>query len=169
MISRMDSIISTGFGQMKAVKARLTGLVGVFATLSKQHGHVASLMKRLRHDVTKRDDLWPEIRRELLSHERAELAELYPVLRAIPETLPLAESHDREASEMEAMVKKLDATEDPTIFMAGFGDLCDAVLRHAYEEEEHIFPKAQKAIGHDRARELDDAFQATQKKLERLA
>lgn len=77
MPNRMDSMISKGAGMVKAVKARLEGLVGVFKTLAEQHGEVAALLKRLQHSPDKRSELWPEIRRELLSHERAELREVY--------------------------------------------------------------------------------------------
>ncbi len=164
MHSRMDGLISTGAGQVKAVRARLGGLLGVFTTLAKQHGEVAALMRRLRNDPDKCDDLWPEIRRELLSHERAELAVVYPALRECGE-IALVERHEREASQMEQLVARLEELDDDQVFMASFGDLVDAVLHHADEEEKEIFPRAEKALGKQRAAALDQAFLGAKEKI----
>ncbi|TMQ13574.1 MAG: hypothetical protein E6J90_28220 [Deltaproteobacteria bacterium] len=70
-------MISKGAGKVKGVKARLDGLVGVFKTLAEQHGEVKVLLKRLQDKPEKKPELWPEIRRELLSHERGELRVVY--------------------------------------------------------------------------------------------
>ena len=164
MPNRMDSMISKGAGMVKAVKARLEGLVGVFKTLAEQHGEVAALLKRLQHSPDKRSELWPEIRRELLSHERAELREVYPVLRQYGETRVLAEHHDQEASELESLIQRLDliTTDD---WRPLFDQLVETVLHHANEEEEKIFPNAQDAIGHDAARELEQRFLSAKKQI----
>jgi hypothetical protein len=76
MPSRIDSMLSHGLGKVKEVKARLTGLVGVFATLAEQHGEVAALLQSARRSDEKFAELWPTIRRELISHEHAELREV---------------------------------------------------------------------------------------------
>src|SRR5262249_48663483 len=96
MPNRMDSMLSKGGGMMKGVKARLEGLTGVFRTLAEQHGEVAAMLKRLQSKPEKKAELWPEIRRELLSHERGEIREVYPVLRQHVQTRALAEHHDQE-------------------------------------------------------------------------
>ena len=166
MHSRMDGLISTGAGQVKAVRARLGGLHGVFTTLAKQHGEVSALMRALRNDPEKCDDLWPEIRRELLSHERAELAVVYPALRECGE-IQLADRHDKEASEMEQLIARLEELDDEQMFMASFGDLCDAVLHHAKEEEKEIFPRAEKALGKERAAQLDQACLGAKQRIAR--
>src|SRR5512138_490848 len=98
-MNRMDSMLSRGLGTFKAVKARLSGLVGIFKTLSEQHGEVTALLERAKLSDERFTELWPEIRRELLSHERAEVRELYPVLRLHAQTVALADHHDAEASQ----------------------------------------------------------------------
>src|SRR5437868_13707052 len=162
MPHRMDSIISKGAGKVKGVIARLDGLVGVFKTLAGQHGEVVALMKKLQDKPEKKSELWPDIRRELLSHERGELREVYPVLRLRPETADLADQHALEASELEGLIDQIDAAADRGWTLI-FDDLVEAVTQHAEEEEKRIFPKAQKVIGDKMARELEPKFLAAKK------
>jgi hypothetical protein len=159
MPNRMDSMIAKGAGKMKGVRARLDGLVGVFKTLAEQHGEVKVLLKRLQDKPEKKSELWPEIRRELLSHERGEKREVYPVLRHHAQTRALAEHHDQEAAEMESMIATLDRGE-ALDWQALYDQLVDSVIHHAEEEEKEIFPKAQDAIGHEAARDMEPRFLA---------
>lgn len=162
MPNRMDSIVAKGAGMMKGIKARLDGLVGVFRTLAEQHGEVSAMLMRLQDKPEKKSELWPEIRRELLSHERGELREVYPVLRQYPDTVALAERHDAEAGELERLIERLDTAlaED---WRALYDQLVDTVVRHAREEESEIFPRAQDVIGHQRARDIEPRFLAAKK------
>ena len=162
MPNRMDSMMSKGAGVMKGVKARLDGLVGVFRTLAEQHAEVSTLLKRLQDKPEKRSELWPEIRRELLSHERGEIREVYPVLRQHVATRALAEHHDQEAADLERLIERLDmATADDWLPL--YDQLVDTVIQHAGEEETAIFPKALEAIGDKQAKELDARFLAAKK------
>ena len=164
MPNRMDSMLSKGAGMMKGVKARLEGLTGVFKTLAEQHGEVAAMLKRLQSKPEKKAELWPEIRRELLSHERGEIREVYPVLRQHVQTRALAEHHDQEAAEMERLIEQLDtATADD--WRRLFDQLTDTVIHHANEEENSIFPKAQEAIGDQAAKELEARFLSAKQQL----
>jgi len=164
MPNRMDSMLSKGAGVMKGFKARLEGLTGVFKTLAEQHGEVAAMLKRLQSKPEKQAELWPEIRRELLSHERGEIREIYPVLRQHVQTRALAEHHDQEAAEMERLIEQLDtATADD--WRRLFDQLTDTVIHHANEEENSIFPKAQEAIGDKAAKDLEARFLAAKNQL----
>jgi len=166
MPNRMDSIIAKGTGTAKAVEARLRGLVGVFKTLAEEHGEVGALLKRVKNDPAKRSELWPKIRQELVSHEKAELREVYPALREHPETSALAERHDAEATELSALIERLHQTD---VAAAEWGPMFErlvGLVDHHVEEEEHdIFPKAQEAIGADRAREIEPKFLAVKKQI----
>ena len=163
MPNRMDSMISKGAGMMKGVKARLDGLHGVFRTLAEQHGEVSAMLKRLQDKPEKKNELWPEIRRELLSHERAEMREIYPVLRQHAQTRALAEHHDQEAADLERLIERLDMQVGDWNML--FDQLVDAVIHHANEEENEIFPKAQDAIGDRATKDLDARFLATKKQI----
>lgn len=166
MSSRMDSFVSHGKGAMKQFQARLDGLVGVFATLAKQHGEVSALLARCRRDASRRVELWPEIRRELISHERAEMRVLYPELRQHDATRTLADHHDQEASQLESVIGRLDAEPiESEMWGQVFDRLVESVLLHAVEEEKQIFPAAQHQLGDARARELEAPFLAAKKQI----
>ena len=166
MSNRMDEIISKTKGAAKAVKARVEGLVGIFALLAKQHTEAGSLMDAVKADKAKRAELWPKVRTALLTHERAEMRVLYPELRMHDELRALANSHDAEAAELERMIHDLDSVEMASDTWGNlFERLADTVVRHAAEEESEIFPKAQTILGKDRAKQLEPKFEQTQKAL----
>lgn len=168
MPNRMDQMISKGAGMMKGVKARLDGLVGVFKTLAEQHGEVSAMLKRLQDKPEKKAELWPEIRRELLSHERGEMREVYPVLRQHVETRTLADVHDQEAAELERLIERIDMAATGE-WRTLFDQLVDTVIQHANEEEETIFPRALDAIGHKAAKDLEPRFLAAKKQAAAMA
>jgi hypothetical protein len=141
-------------------------LIGVFHTLARQHADVVLLIERVRDEPERRNQLWKEIRRALLSHEHGELREIYPVLRHDERTAMIAENHDHEAREMERMIEQLDGDMRDDEWHVCFGKLAAAVQTHAEEEERWIFPKAQKVLGAERARALEAAFVATQQEIE---
>ena len=166
MPNRMDSIISKGKGAVKGAEARLRGLVGVFKVLSEQHGEAGALLKRVQRDPARRAELWPKIRRELVSHEMAELRELYPVLREREETRALADRHEAEAGQLSALIDRIHATEMSSAEWGQlFDQLAEQVEQHVKEEEGEIFPKAQQAFGAARAKEIEPQFLATQKQI----
>jgi hemerythrin superfamily protein len=166
MPNRMDSMLSHGMARVKAVKARLSGLVGVFKTLASEHGEVRVLLERAKTSDERFVDLWPTIRRELISHEKAERRELYPVLRAHPETRSIADHHDAEADELDALIASVDALGVGTPELrATFQRLIDLVVHHAHEEESNFFPKAQEVIGKDRAELIEPKFLAAKRQL----
>ena len=165
-MNRMDSMLSRGLGTFKAVKARLSGLVGIFKTLSEQHGEVTALLERAKTSDARFTELWPEIRRELLSHERAEMRELYPILRLHARTVALADHHDAEASQLEHLITQIDGLAVGTVARRDlFHTLVDTVRHHAKKEETEIFGVAQEAIGKELALELDKSFRATKKSI----
>ena len=162
MSNRLDSMEAKEAGKANVVKTRLDGLVGVFKTLVQQHSSVSALLRRMQDRPEKKAELWPEIRRELLSHERGEMRAVYPVLREHALLRGLAGHHAQEASEIERLIGEIDAAQ-PEAGRRLIDQLVDAVRRHIEMEEKEIFPKAQKAIGEQGARELDAKFFAAKK------
>jgi len=159
MPSRSDQIASKGMGIAKAVKATAKGIVGVFKTLMEQHGEVSALIRRVQKDAGKRADLWPQIRRELLSHERGELRVVYPALRERAETRELADRHDAEATSLEGQIAAVDQEPtDSTAWAEAFDRLVELVQAHVTFEENEVFPAAMAALGDNRARALAAPF-----------
>ena len=164
MATRMDSSESRGPGRRKGTKGRTDDLAGIFERLAEQHGEILALMKAFQKDPDD-EDLWDEIREELLSHERGELRELYPVLRQHAELAEMADDHDDDAAELEDLVLRLDEVDETDEFASLFAELVDAVMRHADDEETRIFPKALEVLGDDEAQELEERYLETQREL----
>jgi hemerythrin superfamily protein len=143
------------------------GLVGVFRTLADQHDQVAKLFDQLKATPEARATIWPQLRRELVSHEHSEVRELYPVLRQLDETRVLADHHDEEARELDALIHRLDSLDlQSDKWSQLFDQLVKTVLHHAKAEEEaKIFPVAQQVLGKARAIELDAKVRAAKQQL----
>jgi len=163
----MEEFASKGMGKVKAAEATLKGLKGVFKVLAEQHGEVTALLLRAKasSQVEKKRDLWVTIRQELLSHERAELEVVYPVLRRYEATQPIAQTHEVEAAELSSMINRLEAGQ---IGSSDWNDVFDrlvtTVKSHASEEEREFFPKAQHVIGEDVAKGLEPKFLAAKQR-----
>jgi hypothetical protein len=161
MANRVEKVASEVMGAIKAAKATFEGLPGVFKELAREHGEVMALLARLRmtSDAAVRRELFPQIREELLSHEKGELAVVYPALREHEELAAYAEMHEREAETIERMIDGLSgmAYEDHG-WRDAFDELVNTVKRHTKEEEDEFFPAAARVMGRERAIELTDPF-----------
>ncbi|HEX4451444.1 MAG TPA: hemerythrin domain-containing protein [Kofleriaceae bacterium] len=165
MANPIDIVVAKARGFEKSMEAHRDGLLGVFQTLAKQHGEAVALIDRVRDDTKKRDPLWRTIEIALVSHERAELEAVYPVLAEEPQLRTYVERHAREADALTALIGRLNTMpmtgED---WMTVFDELGDAVATHAAEEEHEIFPAALAVIGENCAKQLDDRFKAAHKR-----
>jgi len=159
MANPIDVVVAKTKGAEHAIKAHHDGLVGVFTTLAKEHGEAAALMERVSADPSKRESLWPKIRIALATHEKGELKAVYPVLDRHATLKPLVAQHAEEAAELDKMIAHLDGTSiESDEWGSLFATLARAVVSHAAEEENDIFPAAMNAIGVDEAKRLDKAF-----------
>jgi hypothetical protein len=163
MPNRVEELASKAAGAVKVAKATLVGLSGVFKHLAKEHGEVSALLMRVKmsSDPEVRRELFPKIRMELVSHEQAEIRELYPVFREYPETQPLAEDHDSDALSLSSVIEELTRIPmDSDAWEHTFDRLVTLVQKHVKLEENHYFPAAQRAFG-GRADELLARFEQT--------
>jgi hemerythrin-like domain-containing protein len=170
MPNAVEKIIAKGKGKAKAINARLEGLTGVFSHLAEEHGEVSAMLSQLRSsdDPEKREDLWNEIRIELVSHERAEVAEVYPVFRRHPDLAEIAEEHDEEAGQLEAAVNEVDETDVTSDdWEERLERLITLVKQHAEEEEQVYFPSAQNVLERDTIAALQDVFHAAKEAAKR--
>jgi len=164
MPNTFEKAASKTMGAMKDVKATFKGLHGVFKKLMEEHGEVSALILRVNSssDESVRRELYPTIRKELLAHEKGELATEYPFLAQFPEMSDIAAEHHREATELESEISALDHLDvgDPR-WDIGFERLASLVKKHVAEEEGEYFPRAQEAIGEDKAEMLRTRYEAT--------
>lgn len=150
------------------ISPHIANLTGVFSRLAEQHRELAALLRRAEHasDPDKRRDLWGTIRRELLSHERAELSEVYSVIGQFEAVRDIARRHAPEARELEAAALELDAIScDAPAWASGLRQLSTLLEDHAQEEEHDYFPRAQEALGPTRAQALEPIFLNAQQRI----
>jgi hypothetical protein len=163
MPNRIDHAASEVLGTVKAVKATLENLHGVFKQLAREHGEVIALLERVKitSDVKVRAELFPKIRAELLAHEKGELAEVYPAFFKHEELAGYAEMHEREAGALERMLQRLTGMScDDAAWAPAFAELARAVEHHAKEEEDEFFPQAGRVLGTEAAEEMKARYLA---------
>lgn len=154
----------------KASQATFQGLTGVFKHLVQEHGEVSALLNRLAHtsDAGTRARLYPEIRRKLLAHERAEASEVYAALAEHEMTVRLATAHEDQLHRIESVISELDRCDvASTDWERGVNLLVQAVEQHVFDEEGDYFPRAQNVIGDASAQALQERYEA--KKQQELA
>jgi len=164
MPNTFEKAASKTMGAMKDEKATFKGLHGVFRRLMEEHGEVGALILRVNSssDDSVRRELYPTIRKELLAHEKGELAAVYPFLARYPKTNDIAAEHNRGAAELETAILTLDNLDaaDPR-WQIGFERLASLVTKHVAEEEGEFFPRAQEAIGKENAEMLESSYDAS--------
>jgi hypothetical protein len=141
MTHKLEELASKAMGTVKAAKASLDGMSGVFRHLMREHGEVSALLLRLK--LSADAELWQEIRAELLSHEQAERLTVYPVLEQNPQTANMVARHQRDADDLEDVIEELNKLGvgspdwQPTLER-----LIAQVQEHVRDEEEEHFPIA---------------------------
>ncbi|HEY2735499.1 MAG TPA: hemerythrin domain-containing protein [Polyangiales bacterium] len=149
MTNPLEEIASRAMGAAKGVKATFEGLTGVFRQLAEEHGEVSALLLRVKNseDPDVRAELFPKIRKELLSHEKGELTIVYPAFQLHPETKMIADKHAQEASQLEKMIETLTTTSvRDSSWPTKFDALVDLVQRHVTEEESKFFPAGERVL-----------------------
>lgn len=163
MVTTPEKIASKAMGGMKAAKATIEGLSGVFRHLAQEHGEVTALLLRVKtsSDPKVRIELFPTIRKELLSHERGELDVVFPAMEPHAELQAMVAQHRQEAAELEKMLEQLITLDyHGAAWMTTFESMVDTIQRHTQEEESEFFPAAQKVLGDDEAKALLPRFEA---------
>jgi hypothetical protein len=163
----IETIAAGIMGAVKATKGKLVGLTGVFEHLAREHGEVTALLLRLKasSDPELRSTLFPKIRAELLSHEKGELAEVFPVFGRFEPLAPLAERHNADAGKLEALLDALTSIPyTDGLWTRRFGELVASVDRHTMEEENEFFPQASKLLGRETTEKMLPRFEAAKRK-----
>lgn len=159
MPNTMENMAAKGAGKAGAVAAKLKGLDGVFVKLVEEHKEAATLLKRAlsTEDTAKRADIWNKLRAELLSHERAELKEVYPSLDGAD--AHISGEHSRDAKVLETLIAEVDAQSyDSASWKESLERLQEVVEAHVDLEENQFFPQMQEALGKANAKEIEERY-----------
>jgi len=163
MANPIEQISVKVAGTAKAMKAGFEGLRGVFLHLAEEHGEVGALLKRVSKsdDAAIRRDHWSKIRSELLSHEQAEMAEVYPLLTSNEATREIVALHSQEAGQLKEAIAAVDAVDYASpAWGPAFERLITLVQQHVAEEENEFFPRAQEVIGEDQSKAVLERYEA---------
>jgi hemerythrin superfamily protein len=148
-------------GKAREAIAKVQGYPGIFSRLIEEHLEVKMMMMRLNasDNIKLRGELFPVIRAELLSHAHGEEQEVYPVLESFPELRDLIRAARNDHHLVESDLDALSELElDAPGWKPLFEKIMTAVLSHAQEEEDDIFPKAKDLIDKDTADKLKERF-----------
>ena len=141
-------------------------LSGVFETLVEQHRQMLELLRHAGavQDAARRQERWAEARRRILSHERAEATCVYAALEGHDTAGTLLAQHSLQAGELESAIEEVDATEaESERWLERLRDVMALVDDHVRDEETDFFHRAQRLLGENAARELDERFASAQR------
>jgi hemerythrin superfamily protein len=141
-------------------------LTGVFVTLADQHRQVLELLRHAGavEDAALRQERWVEARRRLLSHERAEATVVYAALEGVDTADTLLHQHTQQALELETAIQDLDeADAESDQWIERLRDVMALVDDHVRDEETDFFQRAQRLLGENTARDLDERFASVQR------
>jgi len=163
----MEKAASKAMGALKVAKAGLNGIHGVFRTLMKEHGEATVLVRGLTvADEEVRRELYPKVRQELLSHERAERAVVYAELGRYEETRAIVDTHNREAGELEEAIRAVDRLEfSDAGWQPAFVRVAEMVTQHVEEEEGEFFPMGQRVMGRILSEALDSRYRTAKERI----
>ena len=139
----------------------LSGYPGIFSHLAGEHAEVASLMKQLHSafDSDTIDELFPEIRKNLLAHAKAEEKEFYAPLRNAPPTQKLVAKAIDEHKKIEEYLGQLNESDRSTkTWMSTFEKFQRAVEAHVDMEEHQLFPAAKDVLSNGQAKEMERRY-----------
>jgi hemerythrin superfamily protein len=159
-VTDMDITVQ-GKGKVKLAKAKLKGLTGIFSTLAEEHGEASALLNRIDRssDPERWREVFPKVRKELLAHERGELAVLYPRLQQHEQTRQIVQDHQREADQLESLLEQLHAQPyESAEWKPMFSRLLELVEHHVEEEESTYFERAQEVLGKETAKQLNQEY-----------
>ena len=140
---------------------------GVFELLVNEHRRAIDLLQRAAtegHEA--RRTSWPSLRRQLLSHERAEALEVYAALEGHPAARDILAQHAAQAGELESVIADLDNIDfDSSEWYDKLRDLVAMVEDHVRDEETEFFPRAQELLGQAVSLELRERVVSAQREV----
>jgi hypothetical protein len=154
-------------GQPGAPLRSAVKLSGVFELLVNEHRTASELLQRAATASAEvRRTSWPALRRQLLSHERAETLEVYAALEGQEAARDMLEHHMAQAGELESVLGELDGIDyDSDEWYDGLSDLVALVEDHVRDEETEFFPRAQELLGEAASLELRERFLSAQREV----
>lgn len=138
---------------------------GILGKLHEDHQRVQKLLGRLQRSAqaqdSDREELFEQVREEILVHRIAEERTLYAMLVQHEEGREQGKHATEEHAQVEAMLDQLDQMEaGDADWLPTLSELAGALDHHIEDEERNIAPLAQRILGDDKLVQLGDSFAA---------
>jgi len=133
------------------------------ALLKQQHDEVKAIFKSLEHGNGNAQALLDKLATSLAAHMVIEQTLFYPAMIDVKEDLVL-ESYEEHAVARFALKRVLKADRGDASFKAKITTLRELIDHHVVEEEQDLFPKAEKVLGEGSealAMQMKELFDAT--------
>jgi hemerythrin-like domain-containing protein len=151
----------------RSTRARARAKLDAISLLKQDHQKVRQLLKRLESNGT--EELLEQIENELQVHTQIEEEIFYPAFKEAVESQKDEQLYYEALEEHHVVDLVLpeikNSSEGSEQFEAKAKVLKDLVEHHAEEEEKQMFPKARKAMGAARLRELGEELQERKQQL----
>ena len=136
-----------------------------FKSLKEDHKRVAKLFKEIEaageRAVKTKQNLFEELRTELTQHMELEETEVYPVLEEHEKTKEIALEGVEEHAVAKRLIEEIGAEEAGSeVWEAKIKVLKENIEHHVDEEEEEMFPDAEKALPEEVLEALAAAIEA---------
>jgi hemerythrin superfamily protein len=129
----------------------------IYDILKKEHDEVAQLIQKAKHDNTK--DTFKSIKTRLEPHLNGEEKLLYPELKKHNELIDLVNHAYDEHEEIKTVLSELnDISEKDQKWFSKISELDKTISHHVDEEENKVFPAAQKVLSDDQAQEIAQKY-----------
>src|SRR5215216_2103507 len=130
--------------------------------LMKDHRKVDDLFAQIESGAGDPEMIFDQIYSELSLHADVEESLFYPELEQRAETADTVQHSYKEHQEVRTMLDELAAGNPGSAeWLAQLNELKQSVQHHVREEENELFPKAQRTLGDERLRELGRKIEQT--------
>lgn len=134
----------------------------VFTTLKNEHKEIKRLMKQAEKDPGQ----FSSFTKELNSHVHAEEQVVYMQLKEEKSVHELIMEGFEEHHVVDMIVKEMEqAGPGSEQWQAKFKVMSENLEHHIEEEEQQMFPKAEKAVGRGRAMEMAEEYESAESAL----
>lgn len=168
-MAKPTELVGKVAGTVQGIVKRLEGYKGIFRRLAEEHAEVSVLLRRVlaSSEVAEvRRDLFPKIRKEILSHARAEEQEFYSVLERYMETRDFVEHSGTDHRRIEILLDQLSVS-DPAqpAWTETFRTLVQAIDDHVDDEEKRLFPIAKELLSEADVNAMEERFVAAKRSI----
>jgi hemerythrin-like domain-containing protein len=141
-------------------------------TLKKEHADVQSILQELQNTsegaVKSKENLFLKLKKELIPHMKGEEKHFYPLLLKNKESADMGMEAIEEHHVAEIVLKELESlSKDAKNWKAKAKVFAELVNHHIQEEEEEVFPSAEKMFDDKQLEQVMSAYSQETEKMKK--